>query len=217
MCVFPPPPAAAFHELSAAELRRVIDVNFTGAAQVARLGWRHMRALADGSKHAPAAKSIVLISSVGSAFSRVHARYIPVYSPTKAALDQLTRALALTAADDGVRIYTCNPGVTDTEMGRGVKQSQFPHDTLDDFAAHYNADGVPATPSDVAGAVWQLLQGTARVLSQISRAEADAVPAAPGDALACFAGGKLLNMAALYARMAGDDADAMAPWRVKEG
>jgi NAD(P)-dependent dehydrogenase (short-subunit alcohol dehydrogenase family) len=160
-------------------------------------------------------RSIVLISSIGSAFNRAHARFIPVYSPTKAALDQLTRALALTAAEDGIRIYTCNPGVTDTDMGRGVSQSQFPHETLEEFARHYNPNGHAASAGDVGAAVWRLLKGTARVQASLSADPGDAVAAQPGDALACFAGGALLNMAALYASMAGDDADAVAPWRTK--
>lgn len=173
----------------------MIDVNFTGAANVARLAWRHMRK-PDGG----AGGSIVFVSSIASGMGRQHARYVPVYSPTKAALDQLTRSLALPAAAEGVRVYCCNPGVTDTDMGRGVRQSQFPHDTLEDFAVHYNPDRVPASAADVGGAIVRLLRG-------------EVAEAAPGDCLACFAGGVLRNMSAIYARMAFDDADAVGVWR----
>ena len=97
-----------FLEVSLADLRRVTDVQFTGAFLFMQSVLRHM---ADNG-------SVIQISSV-SAYALLpnHAAYMA----TKAAGDVLVRALACEFGFRGIRINSIAPGATeDTPMAAGV-------------------------------------------------------------------------------------------------
>lgn len=92
------------HELSAADVSEQININLTGALNVAR----HAHHWLKQSKG-----SLLLFAS--SSYTRGRAG-TAIYSATKAAIANLTQGLSEEWADDGVRVNCIVPGRTDTEM-----------------------------------------------------------------------------------------------------
>jgi NAD(P)-dependent dehydrogenase (short-subunit alcohol dehydrogenase family) len=88
--------------------QRVIDVNLNGAWRVAQTAARHMVAHQQGG-------SIVNVASILGL--RVAAQ-VPSYAASKAALIQLTRAMALELARHRIRVNALAPGYVETDMNR---------------------------------------------------------------------------------------------------
>jgi NAD(P)-dependent dehydrogenase (short-subunit alcohol dehydrogenase family) len=97
-----------FVDLTEREWRDVLDVNLDGAFRVAQAVALRMRALHRGG-------SIVNIASVLG--ERVTAQVAP-YAASKAALVQLTRAMAVELARDGIRVNALSPGYILTPINR---------------------------------------------------------------------------------------------------
>jgi NAD(P)-dependent dehydrogenase (short-subunit alcohol dehydrogenase family) len=96
------------------EWLRVIDVNLTGAWRVAQTAARHMVAQAKGG-------SIVNVASILGL--RVSAQ-VPSYAASKAALIQLTKAMALELARHRIRVNALAPGYIETGMNRDFFASE---------------------------------------------------------------------------------------------
>ena len=94
--------------------QRVIDVNLTGAWRVAQAAARHMVAQAKGG-------SIVNIASILGV--RV-ASQVPSYAASKAALIQLTKAMALELARYRIRVNALAPGYIETGINRDFFASE---------------------------------------------------------------------------------------------
>jgi 2-C-methyl-D-erythritol 4-phosphate cytidylyltransferase len=92
------------HEQTAADTAEQININLTGALNVARLAhfWLEQ---SQGS----------LLFFASSSYTRGRAGSA-VYSATKAAIVNLTQGLSEEWADDGIRVNCIVPGRTDTEM-----------------------------------------------------------------------------------------------------
>ncbi len=136
-------------DASAEDAARMLDTNFRGAA----LLWPGARAL-DGRKRETSV--IVNVSSISGA------RPAPgcgLYSASKAALNSLTKSMALEWAPEGIRVVGVAPGHVDTE---GVR-SDFATGKLDydRLTATIPARRI-AEPSDIADAVLFLSSEQAR-------------------------------------------------------
>ena len=90
------------------EWLRVIDVNLNGAWRVAQAAARHMVAHGQGG-------SIVNVASILGL--RV-ASQVPSYAASKAALIQLTKAMALELARHRIRVNALAPGYVETGINR---------------------------------------------------------------------------------------------------
>ena len=95
-------------ELTEADWRGVLDTNLDGAWRVAQASARAMVAAKKGG-------SIVNIASILGL--RVAANLL-AYAAAKAALVQLTQALALEWARNGIRVNAIAPGYIETDMNR---------------------------------------------------------------------------------------------------
>ena len=96
-------------ELGEADWRRVMETNLDGAWRVAQAGAKAMLAAGKGG-------AIVNIASILGL--RV-ATSLLAYAAAKAALIQLTQALALEWARHGIRVNAIAPGYVETEINRG--------------------------------------------------------------------------------------------------
>jgi len=103
------PMAGSFSTFSAADWMRGFSVNCIGAACTMRAAMPHLL-------HTRG--SIVNVSSI-AAIRHTGMNYA-IYNASKAALDQLTVAVALEYAAQGIRANAILPGLLDTEMGRGL-------------------------------------------------------------------------------------------------
>ena len=101
-------PARPFLELPAADWERTIRVNLTGSFLCCRAALRHMRPRAFGR--------IILFSS---GLARTAGRHCAPYAASKGGVLGLARSLALEVVQEGIRVNTISPGITDTPQPRG--------------------------------------------------------------------------------------------------
>ncbi|WP_115789056.1 SDR family NAD(P)-dependent oxidoreductase [Arthrobacter silvisoli] len=107
-------------DVTVADFRRVMDVNVTGQFLLAKHSAPYLRASANrtsasGAGGASGAGTMVLLAS-DSSF--VAAPGMVPYNASKGAVLQLTRALSVELAADGVRVNCVCPSVVDTPMAR---------------------------------------------------------------------------------------------------
>ncbi|SFG47206.1 NAD(P)-dependent dehydrogenase, short-chain alcohol dehydrogenase family [Novosphingobium sp. CF614] len=103
------PIAGDFESLGQAIWQRGFALNCVGAATTMRLAMPHLVA---------SQGAIVNVSSIASI--RHTGMNYAVYNASKAALDQLTVAVAIEYAGRGVRANAILPGLIDSDMGRGL-------------------------------------------------------------------------------------------------
>jgi NAD(P)-dependent dehydrogenase (short-subunit alcohol dehydrogenase family) len=108
------------------------------------------------SKGAPAARSVVLLSS---AVGKVGQPGLSAYSATKGGVEAMCRSMALELASAGIRINAVAPGVVATEMTRKAHQLLSPEQIDSIREMHPLGFG---TPLDVAHAIAFLVGDGAR-------------------------------------------------------
>lgn len=99
--------AAPFLEVSESDFDEVLRVNLKGAFLVGQAAARAMKATGGGA--------IVHMSSVNGVMAIPE---IASYNVSKGGINQLTRAMALALADDGIRVNAVAPGTIATELAR---------------------------------------------------------------------------------------------------
>ena len=100
------PSSSRFVEMPEAEWRSVLDVNLDGVFRVGQEAARRMKASGSGG-------SIINISSV---LGLMVLNRLSAYAVSKAAVIQLTKAMALELVRDGIRVNAIAPGYISTEM-----------------------------------------------------------------------------------------------------
>ena len=110
------------------------------------------------TKHGGAGGSIVNISSIG-ALTGSPGRFIH-YAGSKAAVDTMTKGLAVEVARDGIRINSIRPGMIDTPIHAKAGQA----DRVKEFAAK-NPLGRAGLPEEVAEAIIWLLSDKASLVT----------------------------------------------------
>jgi len=99
--------AAGFLEIAEADWDAVIDVNLKGAFLVGQAVAREMASTGGGA--------IVNMSSVNGVTAIAS---IASYNASKGGIDQLTRVMALSLADHGIRVNAVAPGTIATELAQ---------------------------------------------------------------------------------------------------
>ena len=102
-------PRSDVADMGAERIERVLALNVTGAFLCCREAVRRMSTARGG-----AGGVIVNVSSVAATVGAAH-EYVD-YAASKAAVDALTRGLALEVADEGVRVVGVRPGIVDTDI-----------------------------------------------------------------------------------------------------
>ncbi len=93
------------HELDLSAWQRVIDINLTGVALCNQYAARHMIERGSGA-----------IINMGSILAHVGQADSHAYSAAKAAVVNLTRSVALTYAQKGIRVNCVSPGYIETPL-----------------------------------------------------------------------------------------------------
>ncbi len=99
--------ASPFLEVSESDFDEVLRVNLKGAFLMGQAAARAMKASGGGA--------IVHMSSVNGVMAIPE---IASYNVSKGGINQLTRAMALALADDGIRVNAVAPGTIATELAR---------------------------------------------------------------------------------------------------
>lgn len=121
---------------------RVIDVNLNGVWNGCRAALRRMVEQGDGR--------VINVASTGGLLGSPG---LATYSATKAAVVNLTRALAGEVGGDGVRVNAVCPGTIDTELSADVMARQPDPAAARERAAAGHALGRIGEPEEVAAAV----------------------------------------------------------------
>jgi glucose 1-dehydrogenase len=108
--------AAPFLEISETDWDAVIRVNLKGSFLVGQAVAREM-VKAVGANQGPSRGAIVNMSSVNGTLA---IPTIASYNASKGAINQLTRVMALSLADQGVRVNAVAPGTIATELARSA-------------------------------------------------------------------------------------------------
>jgi len=128
------------------EWERLFAINVRGVYLCARAAIPHLRSAGGGA-----------IVTVASQLAVVAQRRTAAYCATKGAVLQLTRALALDHAADGIRVNAVCPGPTLTPM----VTSLFSRAELDEYAATAHAHGRMVEPEEIAEAIAYLASPSA--------------------------------------------------------
>jgi len=115
---------------------KIIDVNLKGPFELCKRVYPHMQARGGGS--------IINISSIGGI---VPEKGIGIYSVSKAAIINLTQAMAQDWGSDGIRVNAICPGLIKTRFSEALWGDD---DTLDRFLTRVPL-GRLGSPEDIAG------------------------------------------------------------------
>ena len=125
-------------EYTVDEWREVLSVNLDGPFFCSRAAYPAMKAGGGGK--------IINIASLMSIFANAKAS---AYGAAKGGLVQLTKALAVAWADDGIQVNAILPGWIDTDLTQGARQ-QIPG--LEETVRMRTPEGRWGTPRDLGGA-----------------------------------------------------------------
>ena len=146
------PQVCDFAALSNADWQQGLAINCIGAANTIRAALPHLLA-----RPHPVVTNVSSVAAIR--FTGI--RYA-VYNAAKAALNQLTIALALEHAQDGLRANAILPGLLDTGMGRGLAETNG-HSA--DARARRSPTGFQGDAWDVANAAVFLASREARYIN----------------------------------------------------
>jgi NAD(P)-dependent dehydrogenase (short-subunit alcohol dehydrogenase family) len=138
-------PLGRFADTSPAVIRRVVDVNVTGALLCARRAVREM-----STRHGGHGGAIVNISS-GAATTGSPGEYVH-YAATKAAVDAMTIGLSKELGAEGIRVNSVQPGMIVTDIHAAMGDPERPWRNPDRVPMRR-----PGEPEEIAGAVAWLL------------------------------------------------------------
>jgi len=96
-------------DMTAERLNRMFTTNVTSAFLCCREAVKRM-----STRHGGQGGAIVNVSSAAARLGSPN-EYVD-YAASKAAMDTLTRGLAIEVADEGIRVNTVRPGIIDTEI-----------------------------------------------------------------------------------------------------
>jgi NAD(P)-dependent dehydrogenase (short-subunit alcohol dehydrogenase family) len=133
---------ADIEAMELAQWSRVLAVNLTGPMLVMRAAFPHLRASGGGT--------IVNVSS-GAGLSPLKHR--TAYCASKAGLQMASKALAMEAAEFGIRVNTICPGAVETDLFRsGIDAQPDPKAAYEAVRARYALQRI-AAPEEIAAAI----------------------------------------------------------------
>jgi NAD(P)-dependent dehydrogenase (short-subunit alcohol dehydrogenase family) len=139
---------ADIEAMALTDWNRLLAVNLTGPMLVMQAAFPHLRAAGGGT--------IVNVSS-GAGLSPLKHR--TAYCASKAGLQMASKALAMEAAEFGIRVNVVCPGAVETGLFRsGIDASADPHAAYETVRARYALQRI-AAPEEIAAAILWLTSG----------------------------------------------------------
>jgi NAD(P)-dependent dehydrogenase (short-subunit alcohol dehydrogenase family) len=133
---------ADIEAMALADWNRIIAVNLTGPMLVTQAAYPHLRKTGGGT--------IVNVSS-GAGLSPLKHR--TAYCASKAGLQMASKALAMEAAEFGIRVNTVCPGAVETELFRSsIDRAPDPQAAYETVRARYVLQRI-AAPEEIAAAI----------------------------------------------------------------
>jgi NAD(P)-dependent dehydrogenase (short-subunit alcohol dehydrogenase family) len=133
---------ADIEAMALTDWNRLLAVNLTGPMLVTQAAFPHLRAAGGGT--------IVNVSS-GAGLSPL--KYRTAYCASKAGLQMASKALAMEAAEFGIRVNVVCPGAVETGLFRsGIDASADPHAAYEAVRARYALQRI-AAPEEIAAAI----------------------------------------------------------------
>jgi NAD(P)-dependent dehydrogenase (short-subunit alcohol dehydrogenase family) len=133
---------ADLEAMTLAEWSRVLAVNLTGPVIVMQAALPHLRAAGGGT--------IVIVSS-GAGLSPLKHR--TAYCASKAGLQMASKAVAMEAAEFGIRVNTVCPGAVETELFRSsIDHAPDPQAAYEAVRGRYALQRI-ASPDEIAAAI----------------------------------------------------------------
>jgi len=121
--------------------QHLMAVNLTGPMLICRAAVRHLREAGEGT-----------IVNVSSGAGLQPLRHRTAYGASKAGLQMFSKALAIEAAEFGVRVNTVCPGAVDTELFRDSLPSGEPEPALQAVRGRYALARI-ADPDEIAAVI----------------------------------------------------------------
>ena len=143
-------PVGPLAEADPAEVARLLAVNVLGVVHGTQAYARHVRSRPGGG---------VLLNVTSGAASTPYSGWAP-YCASKAAVDQLTRVVALEEASHGLRALSVSPGLVDTDMQARIRSAEPDRFPAVERFRRASADGTFNSPAWVADAMLDLAFGT---------------------------------------------------------
>lgn len=149
-------------DLEPEDFDRVMGVNLRGAFLAARAAARMMTdRIETDAIAAEAARRRFAIVNMSSINAQVSIGDQLAYSASKGALNQMTRAMALTLAPYGVRVNAIGPGSIDTDILKAVADDKAAMERI----LSRTPLGALGDPSEIAALAWFLASGEASYIT----------------------------------------------------
>lgn len=130
------------HEVATADFERVLATNVTGPFVMCREAYPHLLAAGGGT-----------IINLGSFFGKLGTRYTLAYTASKAAIDSITRSLAVEWAKQHIRVLCVAPGFVATDLNK----EHLAQDKMRTFLEQRIPTGGPCEPDEIARLIAMLL------------------------------------------------------------
>lgn len=130
------------HEVATADFERVLATNVTGPFIMSREAYPHLLAAGGGT-----------IINLGSFFGRLGTKSALAYTASKAAIDALTRSLAVEWAKQQIRVLCVAPGFVATDLNK----EHLAQDKMRTFLEQRIPTGGPCEPEEIARLIAMLL------------------------------------------------------------
>lgn len=133
---------ADIEAMALADWNRIIAVNLTGPMQVTQAAYPHLKSAGGGT-----------IVNVSSAAGLSPLKHRTAYCASKAGLQMASKALAMEAAEFGIRVNTICPGAVETELFRSsIDGAADPVAAYETVRARYALQRI-ASPGEIAAAI----------------------------------------------------------------
>jgi NAD(P)-dependent dehydrogenase (short-subunit alcohol dehydrogenase family) len=150
---------ADIETMTVVEWSRVLAVNLTGPMLVMRAAFPHLREAGGGT-----------IVNVSSAAGLSPLKHRMAYCASKAGLQMASKALAMEAAEFGIRVNTICPGAVETGLFRsGIEAARDPGAAYEAVRARYALQRI-AAPEEIAAAVLWLTSSESSYVTGVALA-----------------------------------------------